>query len=255
MASVITVHSFRRAAGRSSLAANLSALLAWKGYRVAVLDIDFQSPSLHLLFDLPEEQLSHSLNDYLWDQCQIQEAVYDMTARLDVPSPSKLYLLPSSPSISDIMRMLTAPYDFEKLNQGLSKLGNTFDLDYLVLDSSPGLNEDTLPSIALSNTLVVVMRPDQGDYQGTAVTVEVVRNLGNIRLLLVLNDAPQDLDLEQARLELETTYQCEVSAVLPHSEGMMALASRKILALHDPMDPYVIGLAGLLLDLTGISQD
>ncbi|MBN1149171.1 MAG: MinD/ParA family protein [Anaerolineales bacterium] len=246
MGKVITVHSFRRAAGRSSLTANLCVLLAQKGYRLAALDTDFQAPSLHLFLSLPDERISHTLNDYLWGKCPIQQAYYDLSAAHGISSPGKLYLAPASPSISEIMRMLREPYNAERLNEGVCELLEALKLDFLFLDAVAGVNEDTLFAMALSNALIVVLRPDKQEYQGTAVTVEVARNLGDVRQLLVFNDAPQELDLEQARRELEITYNCEVAALLPHSEGMAALASSGVLALKDPTDPYVVHLRGLV---------
>ena len=50
-------------------------------------------------------------------------------------------------------------------------------LDALILDTHPGLNEEMLLSIAMSNSLAIVMRPDQQDYEGTSVTVSVARRL------------------------------------------------------------------------------
>ncbi len=46
---LIAVHSFRGGNGKSSLTANLAALLAAAGQRVGVIDADLQSPGLHLL--------------------------------------------------------------------------------------------------------------------------------------------------------------------------------------------------------------
>ena len=46
-------------------------------------------------------------------------------------------------------------------------------LDYLLIDTHPGLNEETLLSIAISDSLVIILRPDQQDFQGTSVTVDV----------------------------------------------------------------------------------
>ena len=246
MGKVVTIHSFRRAAGRSSLAANLSVLLAKQGYRIAALDTDFQSPSLHLFFNLPEEQINHTLNAYLWEKCQIQQTIYDISSSHGISSPGKLFLVPASPNIGEIMRMLRDPYDGDRLNDGVCELLETLKLDYLLLDAVAGVNEDTLFSIALANVLIVVLRPDKQQYQGTAVTVEVARNLGDVCQLLVLNDAPQELDPKQAQSELEATYNCEAAALLPHSEGMATLASAGVLALRNPADPYVENLRGLV---------
>ena len=69
------------------------------------------------------------------------------------------------------------------------------------------------------------MRPDQQDYQGTGVTVEVARKLDVPRLLLVVNKVPEVFDTARCEERVEQTYDCEVAAVLPHSDEMMALAS------------------------------
>ena len=143
------------------------------------------------------------------------------------------------------MQILRHPYDLEKLDEAISQVTKSYQLDDLVMDTSAGLDQGNLLSIAISNTLIVLLRPEKPDYQGTAVTVEVVRNLGVSRLLLVLNDTPKDLNIEQAQHELEEIYHCEVGALLPHSEELMTLASTKPLSLDVPNDPYVMQLKQL----------
>ena len=65
--------------------------------------------------------------------------------------------------------------------------GGRRHLDYLLIDTHPGLNEETLLSITLTDVLLVVLRPDSQDDQGTSVTVEVARTLDVPRLLLLIN--------------------------------------------------------------------
>src|ERR1043166_3054227 len=101
-------------------------------------------------------------------------------------------------------------------------------LDVLLIDTHPGLNEETLLSIAISDTLVIVLRPDQQDYQGTSVTAEVARKLDVPRLLLIVNKVPSVFQIADVKARVEQTYSCEVAAVLPHSDEMMALASTGI---------------------------
>jgi septum site-determining protein MinD len=43
----------------------------------------------------------------------------------------------------------------------------------LLIDTHPGFKEATLLTIAISDMLVIVLRPDKQDYHGTAVLVEV----------------------------------------------------------------------------------
>jgi MinD-like ATPase involved in chromosome partitioning or flagellar assembly len=88
----------------------------------------------------------------------------------------------------------------------------------------------------MADTLVVVLRPDQQDFQGTSVVVAVARKLDVPRMLLVVNKAPPALDLEPLRAQVERAYACEVAALLPHSDALMTLASRGIFTLHYPDD-------------------
>jgi MinD-like ATPase involved in chromosome partitioning or flagellar assembly len=71
MAKIISIHSFRGGTGKSNTTANLCALLAAMGKRVAVIDTDIQSPGVHVLFGLDESEMKNTLNDYLWGNCRI----------------------------------------------------------------------------------------------------------------------------------------------------------------------------------------
>lgn len=64
MTRIISVHSWRGGTGKSNLTANLAALLAAAGQRVAVVDTDIQSPGIHILFGLKGATIRHSLNDF-----------------------------------------------------------------------------------------------------------------------------------------------------------------------------------------------
>ena len=80
MPQIISTHSFRGGTGKSNTTANLAVLVAKHGYRVGVIDTDIQSPGIHVLFNVRSAQARHSLNDYLWGRCRIEEAAYDVTA-------------------------------------------------------------------------------------------------------------------------------------------------------------------------------
>lgn len=242
MSQIISVHSFRGGTGKSNTSANLATLLAQEGRRVGVVDTDIQSPGIHVLFNLDESEMAHSLNDYLWGKCSIEDCAYDVTGRVGADVKGQIYLIPSSIKASEIARILREGYDVGLLNDGFQNLVEGLKLDMLVIDTHPGLNEETLLSIAISDVLVIIMRPDQQDYQGTSVTVEVARKLDVPKMLMVVNKVPQVLDLEDVRSRVEQTYNCKVAAVLPHSDEMMALASSGIFSLRYPDHPVTLGL-------------
>jgi MinD-like ATPase involved in chromosome partitioning or flagellar assembly len=234
MSKTVSVHSFRGGTGKSNTTANIAALLAMEGRRVGVVDTDIQSPGIHVLFGLDEENMSYSLNDYLWGKCAIEQAALDVTQRLGSGLKGQIFLIPSSIKAGEIARVLREGYDVSLLNDGFHELIEKLKLDVLMIDTHPGLNEETLLSIAISDALVVVMRPDQQDYQGTGVTVEVARKLDVPRLVLLVNKVPQTFNSAEVKARVERAYGCEVAAVLPHSDELMALASSGIFVLKYP---------------------
>lgn len=237
MSKIISIHSFRGGTGKSNTTANLAALLAAGGQRVGVIDTDIQSPGIHVLFGLTGNAITHSLNDYLWGRCTIEEAAHDVSAQVLGSSTGALFLIPSSIHADEIVNVLREGYDVGLLTEGFRRLISTLHLDILLIDTHPGLNEETLFSIAISHALVILMRPDQQDYEGTGVTVEVARSLDVPQMFLVVNKTPSALNSAAVKQRVEQTYNCEVAAVLPHSDEMMSLASSGIFTLHYPDHP------------------
>ena len=74
MGKIVSIHSFRGGTGKSNTTANLAAFIAEADKRVAVIDTDIQSPGIHVLFGLDEQDIGYSLNDYLWGNCSIDQA-------------------------------------------------------------------------------------------------------------------------------------------------------------------------------------
>jgi septum site-determining protein MinD len=73
------------------------------------------------------------------------------------------------------------------------------------------------------------------------VTLSVARKLKVPDLMLVVNKTPPAFDPEEVRQRVEKAYDCEVTAVLPHSDELMAMSSAGIFALRYPDHP-VTGL-------------
>jgi septum site-determining protein MinD len=234
---VICVHSFRGGTGKSNTTANVATVLAAQGQRVGVIDTDIQSPGIHILFGLSGDSITTSLNDYLWRGIDIKQTALDVTPPLLSSSQGRIFLIPSSIKPGEITRVLREGYDAQKLTLGLRKLIDTLQLDLLLIDTHPGLNEETLLSLVIANSLLIVMRPDQQDYEGTGITVKVARQLKVPRMLLVVNKTPPSLTADLVRTRVEQAYGCEVAAVLPHSDDMMELASGGLFVLHFPDAP------------------
>jgi MinD-like ATPase involved in chromosome partitioning or flagellar assembly/DNA-binding response OmpR family regulator len=237
---IVAVHSFRGGTGKSNLTSNLAMSLAKQGKRVGIIDTDLQSPGIHVLFGLDDEAIDRTLNDYLWGRCALYEAAYDLSHLLPQPPLNHtggIYLIPASPKANDITRILREGFHEEMLIDGFSEVIRDLQLDFLFIDTHPGINEETLQAIAVCSLLIVLLRPDYQDYQGSAVIVELARMLSVSEMLLVVNKAFPGFDVETYRQQLEAAYEVPVAEILPFSEEMMHLASSEIFSVRYPNHP------------------
>lgn len=243
MGKIVAIHSFRGGTGKSNLTANLSSSVAALGYRVGVIDTDIASPGIHVLFGVDESLLKYTLNDYLWGNCAIEETAVDVSDRIvrsassDTPSCA-LYLVPASINTGEIARILQDGYDIGMLNDGILELIKRFNLDYVFVDTHPGVNEETLLSIAISDFTLLILRPDQQDFQGTAVTVELARQLDVKNMVLVVNKAHSATDKAALKRLVEEKLQTPVGEVITLSDEMVQFGSGGLYCAKFPDHAY-----------------
>jgi len=241
MPKVISIHSYRGGTGKSNFTANLAATAALKGKRVGVVDTDVPSPGIHNLLGLEPEHTTHTLNSYLWGEVPIEEAAYEVSRNVGLSeeksgegADGKLYLVPSSVKADSIARILRDGYDVRLMNDGFRKLVKSLQLDYLFIDTHPGLSKETFLSIAISHVLILILRPDKQDYQGTAVTMDVAKQLKVKKLLLAINKVYSRLDPIALKQKVEETYGETVAGVFPLSEEVVQLASEGVFCVRYP---------------------
>ena len=209
-----------------------------------MVDTDVQSPGIHVLFGFDEEMQGKMLNDYLYGGCPIVECAHDVTSKVGATT-GKLFLVPASIKAADIAKVLRQGYDVELLNEGFRALVKGLNLDVLVIDTHPGLNEETLLSITISDTLLLILRPDKQDFQGTAVTVDIARRLDVPELLLLVNKVPSQADLAAVAEDVSRAYGAEVAGVLQLTEDMVTNASGGLFSITSPDHPWSRTLASV----------
>jgi MinD-like ATPase involved in chromosome partitioning or flagellar assembly len=237
MPKVVSIHSYRGGTGKSNFTANLATTIAMQGHRVGVVDTDVPSPGIHNIFSLEPEQTAKTLNSYLWGEAAIEDAAYDVSLAAGLPQVGSLYLVPSSVKADDIARVLKDGYDVKLLNDGFRKLVKALELDYLFIDTHPGLSKETFLSIAISHVLILILRPDKQDYQGTAVTIDIARQLNVRKMLLAINKAYGSLNFEALKQRVEETYGAPVAGIFPLSEEVVQLASEGVFCTKFPDHP------------------
>jgi MinD-like ATPase involved in chromosome partitioning or flagellar assembly len=238
MTKIVSIHSYRGGTGKSNITANLATAVALQGKRVGIVDTDIPSPGIHVIFNLDEKKVNRALNDYLWGQCPIADTAYHIPIPEVQAKNGNIFLTPSSTKAGEIAKVLRDGYDVGKLNDGFQELSEALELDYLFIDTHPGLNEETLLSIAISDVFLLILRPDQQDFQGTAVTVDVAKKLNVAKMYLIINKVLTSMDSAQLKQVAENTYHVNVAGVFPLTEDMLQLASRGVFILEHPKHPW-----------------
>ncbi len=232
----IFFHSFRGGTGKSNISANISACLARKGKKVVLIDLDIQSPGVHAVFGFKGSDIKNSLNDFLWKKCEITKVIHKLSSRIPLES-GEIYFIPSSIETNDIIRTLREGYDFTQLTKGFTILEDELHPDYLVVDTHPGLYEETLFSLSVADILFIIMRPDEQDFQGTSVTLEASQKLNVPSTYLLMNKVlmPNAADLQK---RVQDTYDCNVLSMLPHSEDLLKMGSSNVFYIQYPDHPF-----------------
>lgn len=242
---IASFHSYRGGTGKSTLAANFAWCALERGLRIAVLDCDLVSPGIHVLFGLEKENIKLTLVDFLWGKCGIEDTAYDLTERLGAQAGGKCWLIPASLTAHAITRILEEGYDVQRLNAHFDQLLDHFDLDWLLIDTHPGLNRETLLTTAISDLLLLVLRPDQQDYHGTAVINEIARKLELHNISLILNKVYSHADRQSLGQKIAAAYGHPLLGMLPLSEDLARLQSREIITRTQPDHPLARDLRAM----------
>jgi MinD-like ATPase involved in chromosome partitioning or flagellar assembly len=182
--------------------------------------------------------MSHTLSDYLAGTIDdITQCVYDVPSTLTEPLSGAVFFVPIGLHADDVLQFFGQNYQIDLFIQCFFALIDRLELDILLLDTNAGLNEETLMTLALSDVLLVLLRLDSQDFQGTSVTLEVAHKLEVPHVLLIVNGAQPWYDLAKVKSQIEQTYQCEVAAILPHSQDLLMLDNQHIFVLQHPQHP------------------
>lgn len=238
MVACIVFHSARSGVGKSTLAANVAALLARRGRRVGVIDANLQDGGMAHFYSLATATVGDTLNDFLLERCDGSSALYDVTP--PQVADGRILLMPASARPRELSAVIQQGFRVERVTDDLLLLAERMGLDALLIDTHAGLQEQTLVpmlTLAIAKTLVIVLRLDQGDYQGTGVTVDVARTLKIPRIALVANQIAAAFDPAHVQQELEQAYACEVLGLLPYTPAVAALGSAGLFVLQYPDHP------------------
>ncbi len=229
MHKVISIHSFYRGVGKSHLCANLAAGLASQGQRCCVVDCSRHAPAYRLLYNLNPSDIHATFNDFLAGSCPIDQALYP----INLPAArGQLWLSPSTPTICDEC----PDFSPERLKESFLAIHAALTLDFLVLDNFAGINEETLTTLAFSDSALILMALDPLYYQGTSVMVDVAKKLEIDQVFLIPSQIPAGFPSDLVAKKIEDSFAVPVLDILPFTEKI-DLSRRGFFLLENPQHP------------------
>jgi chromosome partitioning protein len=181
MTKCIALHSYKGGTGKSTISSNLSASLAKKGLTAVLLDVDVYAPSLQDYF---QWQPKKSINDYLFENANIDEVIHDLSPVLNKfssndgeqsdSSKGKLLVAFSSTSKDEIYKLDGAVRQEGSKIQLLRKflmlreeIVSKYNADFVIIDTSPGIRYWSINSLAIADTILLSLKLDGIDLKGT----------------------------------------------------------------------------------------
>src|SRR5687767_9031819 len=179
MKKCVAFHSYKGGTGKSTISSNISVLLVKMGYNVLLIDMDVYAPTLQTYFN---QEPKYWINNFLFNTAEFENVIYDLTRLIkNFPNTKetqnelgKFFVAFANSSKEEITKLDGA------LGQDSSKLellrkfilmkeemAYENDIDYIIIDTSPGIRYWSINSLAISDLIILSLKMDSIDLEGT----------------------------------------------------------------------------------------
>jgi chromosome partitioning protein len=132
--------------GKSSITVNLAAISAKQGKRTLVMDLDPQCNSTSYLLGDKVERVDATIADFFRQFLYFRLVPPDhATEFMSATDYEDLYLIPSSPDLTELQAKLESRFKLYKLKEAMRELDDQFDEIYI--DTPPAWNFYTLSAL------------------------------------------------------------------------------------------------------------
>ncbi|MGQ9640651.1 MAG: AAA family ATPase [Candidatus Bathycorpusculaceae bacterium] len=220
MSKIIAVHSYKGGTGKTLLSLNLAATLVKHGKKICLMDLDFRAPSLSTILKIGDAACW--LNDYLNGTCEIDKVLIDISEK--VPSNGKFFVGLANPTTEAIREISAKDRKWEMRALGRllalrNSLLNDKGFDYLILDTSPGLQYSSINAIVSADLVIVVTTMDRSDVDGTKRMLKELYDLFEKKTEIVLNKVLNEFSSkswnEELQVKIKDAYHAPLLGVIP----------------------------------------
>ncbi|MGA3111055.1 MAG: ParA family protein [Candidatus Bathyarchaeia archaeon] len=265
----IALHSYKGGTGKTTLIANLAAYYAKIGLKVCLLDFDLYAPTLSMYFRKdPNLNLNDLLRGETGREVEIRDLLVDLSPELGLNG--KLYLGFSSPGKEDINEIeikheqkwqLAAIKRFLRAKR---QLFEELEIDYLFLDTSPGIRYWSINALATADLLFLIMKNSDMDIGGTKKMIaDIYESLAGLgaKYFIILNKVPGALPADELRWGadekafesgLEKDIGTKIVGSIPCFCDIQFSKHEFLYAVNQPNHPFSKSLATLAENIRGL---
>jgi MinD-like ATPase involved in chromosome partitioning or flagellar assembly len=242
MSKIVAVHSYKGGTGKTLLSVNLAATFAKHGKKVCLFDLDFRAPSLFAILNVNNAEFW--LNDYLNGKCDIDKVILDLSNKIE--GTGDFFAALANPSTEAIREMSAKDRKWEMRALGrLLSLRNTLlndqEFDYLVFDTSPGLQYSSINAIVTADFVVVATTGDRSDVDGTRRMLRELYNLFEKKTGLVMNkvlDPTSKSKRDEMEKRVKNVYQVPMLGLVPCFCEILRAEGNLIFVQDKPNHPF-----------------
>jgi septum site-determining protein MinD len=232
MVRTIGIIAIKGGVGKTTISASLAAdLVNHRGKRVLLVDANYGAPNLGLHMDIVEPV--KTIHDVLRGKARAFGAIHNRYG-VDVIPGSYVY---------------DGKLNYLKLRDRLRPIAKNYD--YVIIDSSPALNEEVLSTMMASDNLFVVTTPDYPTLSSTLRASRLAMQRGKPITGLIINkirDPKHEINLK----EIEESTEIPVVARIPDDKrNVGALFTRIPTSIYHRKTRFSKEIGKFALALTG----
>ncbi len=202
----IGVISIKGGVGKTTTVVNLAhALSTVYGKKVLAVDANFSSPNLGLHVGLVNPPTT--LFNVLKNENLVTDAIYE--------HEHGFHVLPTA-----LINYKINPFMLKSKISSLKKY-----YDYIIIDSSPNLNSETLAAMLASDELLVISTPDVPTLSCTLKAIKTARDKG-INIAGIILNKVENKKYELSIEEIESTTSIPVIGMIPYNNRVIESLSK-----------------------------
>ena len=259
---VIALHSSRGGTGKTTIATNLAVDYAREGMNVALLDLDFRAPSLFGVFsNTLKKSMKYWLNDFMLDRCTLEQTLFDASDKYGLKG--ELFVGLANPDLEAIRNMMGRSRAWEvaaakKLFSARASLFGDMDLDYCILDTSPGIQYSSINGVVSSDVTVIVATLNPVDLKGVKNMLKDFYNEFDKKSVILLNKVfPQTRMWSEAKRneltdQMEKDFEHTVIGTIPCYCDVLEAHQGLFLVVEQLHHPFLKDLQEVAKKLEGV---